>query len=123
MKPNRVLIVDDEAVLCETLKEGLESFEIDSIISTDCTDAIRKSTNEKFSVIITDFFLGNKTAVDLVRLARSDSSMNKETPIILISGAIKMQDLVSIKKDLSAALMKPFPLEKLVDAVKSSSAV
>lgn len=119
-KTNRILIIDDDMEICSSLKLVLSNLDLDSISSTSFHDATWKLDNEKFNLIISDYNLGKKTLEDLINRVKSQRAVNYETPIFLISGSIKLNELKPIKESLAAALVKPFNTDDFTNRVKST---
>jgi len=113
-EPKKILLVEDDKVLSEVLKEALVINSFDVVIAEQAKDAIFKVENQKFDIIITDFNLGKSDATAFIQTAQSPKAINKKTPIILISGQINKDEFLDIKGYLYTAMMKPLKPELLV---------
>tara|TARA_B100000029_G_scaffold372484_1_gene366660 strand:+ start:705 stop:1103 length:399 start_codon:yes stop_codon:yes gene_type:complete len=83
----RVLINDDDQAVLEILKLSVESAGKYRIIASDCTQKTLEITkNSKFDLVITDFNTPLVNGLDLIKEMRSLLSLNKDTPILLITG-------------------------------------
>ena len=117
MKPRlRVLVVDDDVVLCEMLCESLKS---DYAVSPahSCAEALVKMRQRPADLVILDYKLPDGTGLSLMLKLRSLSPRLRS---ILISG-----DLVEAKGDpnfqsaaVGGTLSKPFTGERLRYAIK-----
>ena len=83
----RVLINDDDRAVLEMLRLSVETTGKYRIVLSDCTQKSMEIANEfKFDLVITDFNTPVVNGMDLIKEMRSLISLNKETPILLITG-------------------------------------
>jgi DNA-binding response OmpR family regulator len=91
MSDNRLLIVDDQPEILETIEDILENFleefEIDTAPSVD--DALALIDANTYKIICTDFLMPGKSGVDLINSIRGGSSSNKDTPILIVTATSK----------------------------------
>ena len=113
----RILIVDDEKEICESIESFLEIEKIPCLSAYDYNEACFKCDNEAFSCIVLDYKIGKKTAADFIQRIRNPNNLNARTPIILISGHLTKDMLRQIASEVSSALMKPFNVAKLVELI------
>lgn len=109
------LVIDDNkevlGLTCSVL-EDLNLFK--NVFSvTDVKSAIRKITNQKFSLIILDYKLENETAFDL--LAQLDGSVkNSPSDVIICSGFLDKDILGGAQKaGVKHFISKPFDIDIL----------
>ncbi len=116
-----VLIVDDEAVIRETLATLLTRLGFESIAAGDGAEALIQigQYSDDIHFVITDI---NMPVMDGVALARILRRMNPELPIIAMSGLqdeerlLKLRDVGGVK-----LLPKPFSMSSLADAIQQAS--
>ena len=117
MAVNTILVVDDEELICEFLKDGLSShgYSVDTAISIG--EAFDLSKEKDYDLIITDVIMDQGDGFDLLQGLR-----DKNVPIIVISGGGRMNasDYLGMASGLGAfaTLQKPFELAKLVEIIK-----
>ncbi len=112
------LIVDDEAVIRETLATLLTRLGFESIAAGDGAEALIQigQYSDDIHFVITDI---NMPVMDGVALARILRRMNPELPIIAMSGLqdeerlLKLRDVGGVK-----LLAKPFSMSSLADVIK-----
>ncbi len=117
-----ILIVDDEKDLAEAVMNILqlefknERMRIHQTQSPG--EAYIKASNQKFDLVISDFYMPKTNGGDLIQSIRK-MKHNAETPIIMISGL--PDDARKMMKDQSKVLIigKPFDFNELVDTVHS----
>lgn len=80
----RVLVVDDEAAVCEFIHGVLGANSLDTLTLTNSAEASTYLRKEKFSAAIFDLRMPEPDGMELTRRAR-DSGLNQRTPIILVS--------------------------------------
>jgi len=80
-KAKRILCVEDDLDTCKLVSAFLPEFDLVSVATVK--DAMRRHTEEKFSLIITDYHLIDGSGLDLCERIRSNDYL---TPIVVISG-------------------------------------
>ena len=103
---NKILIIDDEKVIHESLKLILSDLacEIDSVYTP--TEALTKIQTSQYQLIICDYNLGNTKGTDLILKAQKDGFKGK---IVMMSGNPEIKDRFKIfQKDVLAMFEKPF---------------
>ncbi len=83
--PSRVLIVDDDPLVCELVKEVLTSVEMDAITLTESKEASSRLAKEKFQAVFLDVHMPRPGGIELAGQMRA-SGMNRSTPIVIITG-------------------------------------
>jgi len=82
--PSRVLIVDDDPVVCELIQEVLNGVEIDTSTTTNSRQAVTTLDLEKFQAVFVDMNMPHPNGVELTRHIRA-SSLNQTTLIVMIT--------------------------------------
>jgi two-component system chemotaxis response regulator CheY len=105
-----VLIIDDDASICEILKgycENMGCFR-NILIAQDGSIASSKLRNQKFALILLDLKMPKKGGLDLLR-EMDDKSLNSKNNILVVSGAL---DKTAVEKIIATGvksfLPKPF---------------
>jgi CheY-like chemotaxis protein len=83
--PSRVLIVDDDPLVCELVKEVLTSVEMDAVTLTESKEASARLAKEKFQAVFLDVHMPRPGGIELAGQMRA-SGMNRSTPIVIITG-------------------------------------
>jgi DNA-binding response OmpR family regulator len=115
---SRVLVIDDDPGVLEVISSFLEDNQIDHVLSSNINEARFKMENEHFGLIICDFNIGKVSCTDLVVNLRANNSINYNTPIFLITAAIKKVQLNKLKPHLDAAFLKPFNMNSLLSRIE-----
>ncbi|MBI4682031.1 MAG: response regulator [Nitrospirae bacterium] len=117
----RILIVDDEELICWSLKK---SFEQNIGYSVNCAytgdDALRNLVENKYDIIITDLKLPGVNGVELIGKIRR---LIKDTPVIVISAYFSetiMNDMSEY--DVYRCVSKPFEISDIISGVKEAMA-
>jgi CheY-like chemotaxis protein len=117
-----ILLVDDEDLLREGVREILEMSDFSVIEASDGQEALRQfALAEKVDLVITDIVMPNMDGVDFVTKLRE---MFPIVPILTISGGSRV---VSARFGLDSALLsganasltKPFTAKQLIEKVKT----
>jgi CheY-like chemotaxis protein len=81
----KVLVVDDDPVLCEFIQEVLVSEKMHADVATDSTQALSRMGKERFDVIFLDMRMPALDGVELATRVRS-AGLNQSTPLVMITG-------------------------------------
>jgi DNA-binding NtrC family response regulator len=112
----RVLIVDDDPVALDLLREVLskENYVVTSALSAE--EAISQGIENIFDVIITDVRMGEKNGLDVLRSFKKTSP---ETAIIMITAFGSIDTAIeAIREGAFDYISKPFKLEEIKITVR-----
>ena len=113
--PADVLIVDDEAQVCEVIRDTLAGHCLNCQSTTDSKQASELLTQGDFRVVIADVVMPDVTGPELLRLSRRH---NPSTQFILISALASMEDAKqAIRDGAMDYLPKPLDLDRLCGLV------
>ena len=111
----RVLAIDDEAVVCESIRRvlGDEGYEV----TTTCVprDGIELLRNQNFDLLLLDIKMPELSGMDVLREARACSP---ETEVIIITGYAAIETAIeAIRQGAFDYLQKPVAPDQLLIAV------
>lgn len=113
----KVLLVEDEAVLRDAIKETLanEGFEVVAVAS--CAAALTALSRD-LAVVVTDYHLGEKKGCEVVR-----SAQGLGVPAILMTGAARREEIArAVNLGARFVLVKPFAAPDLVGLIREAAA-
>ena len=114
-EPPRVLAVDDEAVVCESIRRVLteEGYSVATTQSPrEGLDLVRKET---FDLVLLDIKMPEMDGIDFLREVRA---VSPETEVIMVTGYATIQTAVeAIKLGATDYLQKPVSPDQLIVAV------
>ncbi len=113
----RVLIVEDEKNLAETLKEMLKQNRFDSDICADGESGLAYAREGSYDLLILDVMLPKRNGFSIVEELRKDGDA---TPILMLTAKSSVEDYVH-GLDLGADyyLTKPFEMQELMACVRA----
>ena len=82
----KILIVEDDTNLCETIKIALESENYEVLTANDGQEGYQLGSKEKLDLIILDLILPSMTGFEICKKLRENSN---KTPIIFLTGEKK----------------------------------
>ena len=117
MEPIKVLIVEDEMIIANTIVDAIESFEYTALEpEITFTGAIESIESEKPDIGIFDIQLsGKKTGIDLAKVVQEKY---KFPFIFLTSNSDKLSLDLAKQTEPSAFLVKPFNNDELYAAIE-----
>lgn len=118
MGKKKVLIVDDEPDIVESLKFALELEGIECIVAHAGEEALVKAKNAMPDLILLDVMLPQINGYKVSRLLKFDQAY-KQIPIIMLTARAQEKDReVGIETGADEYVTKPFAMGELVELVK-----
>lgn len=119
MKTNqRILVVDDESVLCDVLRINLElaGYKVDT--ATSAEEALRLDLSV-YDMLILDVMMDKMNGFDLAKTIRSNHALT-EVPVIFCTALDSEADLLKgFGTGADDYIKKPFSMNELIVRVKS----
>ncbi len=113
----RILIIDDERNLALAIKDSLEFEGYEPVVSLDGRDGLSRALNETFDLILLDLVLPEVDGYEILRELRK---VNKEIPVIIISGKTNEEDKVfGLNLGADDFVIKPFSIMELVARIRA----
>ncbi len=121
----RILIVEDDEDIVETLKYslGLRGFEVDVVY--DGLHALRKARKNDYDIMLLDIMLPGKNGYEVSRILKEEMESGKLHPFkIIVITARKVdnperEDFLMTWSKADEYIYKPFELDDLVDRINS----
>lgn len=113
----KILIVDDEPDIVETLKFLIESEGFESIVALDGEDALKKAKEENPDVIILDVMLPKINGYKVCRLLKFDSKY-KHIPILMVTARSQEEDkIIGEETGADEYITKPFDINEVIQKI------
>ena len=108
----RILLVEDEKHLAETIKLNLEIEDFHPIVVYDGATAISTFKEQRFDLVILDIMIPN---IDGIAVCENIRLHDSDVPIMFLSAKSSSEDrILGLKKGGDDYLTKPFNLEELM---------
>jgi two-component system copper resistance phosphate regulon response regulator CusR len=113
----KILIVEDEIKVAESLKKGLEINKYDAEIALDGRSAMKLFTEARFNAIILDINIPVINGLEVCQLIRKK---DEKIPILILTAFSKTAEKISgFNLGADDYLVKPFDFEELLVRLKS----
>jgi len=110
-----VMILDDEPIVCERLRSTLEKINLDIETFTDPNEAVKRFTEKKFHLLITDLKMKELDGIEILKLVQK---ISPHTKVIIITGFATVEKArEALKIGAYDFIAKPFKLSQLRDLV------
>ena len=113
----RILLVEDDVAIAQSLKEGLEdeAYAVDVVYDGD--EGYRTATADDYDVIILDVMLPEMNGYEVCRALRKDGN---QTPILMLTARDAERDIVEgLDMGADDYLAKPFSFEVLLARLRA----
>lgn len=123
MQEGRILIVEDDEDIVETVKYSLElrEFEVDAVY--DGLHALRKARKNEYDLMLLDIMLPGKNGYEVARILKQEMEQGKIKPFrILVLTARKVdnperEDFLRTWSQVDEFMYKPFEIDDLIDRI------
>jgi two-component system alkaline phosphatase synthesis response regulator PhoP len=117
MSTTRILLVEDEQSLADTIRLNLELEGYKVVTANDGKKALKAFKNERFNLVILDVMLPEMDGFTVCEAIRLE---NNELPVLMLTAKNSSSDRVNgLKKGADDYLTKPFNLEELLLRVQN----
>jgi two-component system, OmpR family, copper resistance phosphate regulon response regulator CusR len=112
----RVLIVEDEKKMADSLAHGLSSQGWAVEVAYDGADALNMALTRDYEVIVLDVMLPGISGFDVLTLLRRE----KNTPVLMLTARDKVDDRVrGLRDGADDYLVKPFSFPELIERLRA----
>jgi len=119
MSIKKILVVDDEADLVETVRFPLEMDGFTVLVSYNGEDALNQARKEKPDLILLDLMLPKLDGYKVCRLLKFDEKY-KHIPILMLTAKTQEKDkLLGKETGADEYITKPFDIAELMKKVKA----
>ncbi len=116
--PTRVLLVEDDSTLLQTLSYNLENEGYKVTTASDGQEGLALGRNKKLDVILLDVMLPELDGLSVCRILRREGV---DTPIILLTARSgEMDKIVGLDSGADDYITKPFSLGELLARVRAA---
>ena len=118
MEKERILLVEDERDLVETMIFQLEAAGYEVIVAYDGLDGLEKAKKEKIDLMILDLMLPKMDGYKVCALLKKDSRYSR-IPIMLFTARAQASDIkMGEEVNADAYVIKPFDSKALLLKIK-----
>ena len=123
-RPSRILVVDDETMVREILKEALSEggYRVDT--ASDGQEGQEKIATGQYDCVIMDINMPRRSGLDVLKWLQSDECpIKSRPPVISITGVTDVnQTEQALCLGALACVKKPFSIDAIIDEVESALA-
>ncbi len=117
-KHYRILVVDDEADLCEILKFNLDAEGYRTDVAYSAEEALTRDLTA-YDLLLLDVMMGEMSGFEMARRVK-DNPLTKQTPIIFLTARDTENDTVEgLNLGADDYISKPFSLREVLARVKA----
>ena len=114
----KILIIDDEKAICNTLKEILQYEKYEVEIANDGDEGVKKAKAMSFDLVLCDIKMPKMDGLEVLAILQQ---INPEVPVVMISGHGTIETAVdAIRKGAYDYISKPPDLNRLLITVRNA---
>lgn len=116
-KQIRVLVVDDNRSIGETMAEIFRHYQYDADFTVSGADAVHRVESDAYQVVVLDIVMPGLTGVEVLRKIRA---INPQIKVVLMTGHADhalIEEAKKLKPD--KLLYKPIPPDLLLEYIRS----
>jgi DNA-binding NtrC family response regulator len=114
--PKKIIVVDDEKIICNTAKKILEieGYEVDTF--TNSVQALEAIHKNQYDLIITDLMMEEVSGMDILREV---NRISPQTKVIMLTAYATLEATIeAIREQIYDFFPKPVKIEDLKRSVK-----
>jgi len=113
----RILLVDDEPTIVDTVKRRLEAQGFNVLLAVDGEEALEKARNEKPDLIILDLMLPKMDGYKVCGLLKKDIRYAKIPIVMFTAKAQDSDEKLGLECGADAYVKKPFNSQELLEKI------
>ncbi len=118
MSKKRILVVDDEIDLVETIRFSLELEGYDVLVAYNGEEGLNQARKEKPDLILLDLMLPKVDGYKVCRLLKFDERY-KDIPIFMLTAKTQEKDKVTgLETGANEYITKPFDMDEVMKKVR-----
>lgn len=124
MKGFRVLIVEDDLDIVETLRYSLEARGLNVDVAYDGLHALRKARKDTIDLMLLDIMLPGKNGYEVSRILKQEMAQGKlgSFPIIVLTArkvsTAEREDFLKTWSQADEFMYKPFDMKELMTTIE-----
>jgi DNA-binding NtrC family response regulator len=112
---NRVMVLDDEPIVCERLRSMLEKMDLEVETFVEPGKALKRIVETPFQVLITDLKMKELDGIEVMKITQR---VSPQTKVIMITGFATVEKAKqALQMGVFDFIAKPFKLSQLRDLV------
>jgi len=116
----KILVVDDERMLVETIAHNLEKEGYEVVTAFDGDHALERARDDKPDLIVLDLMLPKVSGQEVCRQLRNVPKYRKDTLILMLTARAEEDDRVrGLELGADDYMVKPFGMRELVARVRA----
>jgi len=120
MKRLKVMVLDDEPIVCKRLQPALEKLGYEVETFTQSIDALHEIQGKAYDIIITDLKM---KGIDGMKFLQEAKKRHPQTEVIVITGFATLETAKeSFQKGVFDFIAKPFKLSEIQKVVTQAAA-
>lgn len=116
MNKYRVMVIDDEKIVCDMAKMSLEQegYEVETFLNAE--PALKRLAEQKFDIVVTDYKMKGIDGMEVLRTVRK---LYPETKVIMITAFANLDAAIeALRSDVHDFFPKPVKIKELKASIQ-----
>jgi response regulator RpfG family c-di-GMP phosphodiesterase len=119
MKNKKILVVDDDKLILDIVKDALEAFDFSVVVVDNTDEALKIFAKEDFDLILCDLFMKPMNGIEFSKYLFDN--YQKIPPIIIMTGYGNVESVIeTMKLGVKDYILKPFKITSLIQHIEKS---
>ena len=118
--PQNVLVIDDDAMLLDVIKEMLERNGVTCTICTTAKDVVKAMRNQNYDLLLSDIQMPGTNGFELLALLRNSNIGNSRTiPVVAMTARGDRDKEAFLNTGFTDCIYKPFSSSELLNLISA----
>jgi DNA-binding response OmpR family regulator len=118
-KKTKILVVDDEPNIVQTLKDRLEMNDFEVSTAYNGSDGLKTAEQEKPDIVLLDVIMPVMNGLEMLEIMRRQV-WGKSTSVIMLTARSQTQDMARANAcSIDDYIVKPFDLSELLEKIEA----
>ena len=117
MPPPRILLVDDDPQVIESVQAALQASGYEVLVARDGNEALMRNERDAPDLVILDMMMPRRSGLAVLERIRSGGQSGPQVIMVSANADVKHRDFAEAH-GVAAFLKKPFEIPELLEAVR-----
>lgn len=119
--PHSVLVIDDDPLQLEIIKEMLERNMITCVVCTNVSDVVKEMRTRNYDMLLSDLQMPGTDGFALLKLLRHSNIGNSQyIPVLAMTARGDYESNTLVEQGFAGSIFKPFSMQELLESISAT---